>query len=292
MPGQEAADFAPVLAAAIKARGLTLESLRRRLEERGVTVSVATLSYWQNGRSLPTRAHSQNTLGVLEEVLDVEPGTLTSMAPVTPARRRTNSARRQRHAELPRTVDEAMRVAGLDTSRLRKMSLHLTLHVAADHTHESEVLRTVVQCLVGGTDSFPVVVQMDGTLAYQVHPLRNCSVARSWQIPEQGLVLTEMRLSRPLRLGELAMYEYRSSIPAGEDSTDFGIALPRLQELVLEVQFAPTAVPRRVVGYTRTVDHDPGMDSPDAVELPLAEGLAQYVRLDVPAGIYMIGWQW
>ena len=56
MDGADATDFASVLGRAIRERGLTLESIRRRLEQQGVTVSVATLSYWQNGRSHPTRS--------------------------------------------------------------------------------------------------------------------------------------------------------------------------------------------------------------------------------------------
>lgn len=38
---------------AVQTRGLSLELIRRRLENRGHRVSVATLSYWHAGRRLP-----------------------------------------------------------------------------------------------------------------------------------------------------------------------------------------------------------------------------------------------
>ena len=40
-----------------------------RLDAAGVPVSIATLSYWQSGRSLPTRSRSYHTLVELERIL-------------------------------------------------------------------------------------------------------------------------------------------------------------------------------------------------------------------------------
>jgi hypothetical protein len=48
-------EFAEVLREAIRARGLGLERIRERLLAHGVSVSMATLSYWQSGRSRPER---------------------------------------------------------------------------------------------------------------------------------------------------------------------------------------------------------------------------------------------
>ena len=54
--------FAEVLTAAIQGRGLSLERIRARLDAAGVPVSIATLSYWQSGRSLPTRSRSSSAM--------------------------------------------------------------------------------------------------------------------------------------------------------------------------------------------------------------------------------------
>jgi hypothetical protein len=62
-----ASPFAGALRAAIQASGLSLDRLQHRLRERGVTISVATLSYWQSGRSQPQRSQSLVALRHLEE---------------------------------------------------------------------------------------------------------------------------------------------------------------------------------------------------------------------------------
>ena len=63
--------FATTLTAAIRASGLTLDSIRLELAEHDVRISVATLSYWQNGRSQPAGAHAVRTLTAMEQVLGV-----------------------------------------------------------------------------------------------------------------------------------------------------------------------------------------------------------------------------
>ncbi|MFC7732668.1 hypothetical protein [Actinomadura keratinilytica] len=69
-------EFAGALRQAIRGSGLTLERIRHRLACRGVSVSVATLSYWQRGRSRP---RSRPVVAALEEILQVPAGTLTGL---------------------------------------------------------------------------------------------------------------------------------------------------------------------------------------------------------------------
>src|SRR5438876_406767 len=71
--------FATALRAAIEARGLGLERIRDRLRGHGVSISLATLSYWQSGRSRPERRASMVALGHLENVLELAPGSLVSL---------------------------------------------------------------------------------------------------------------------------------------------------------------------------------------------------------------------
>ncbi|WP_113694645.1 transcriptional regulator [Amycolatopsis albispora] len=86
----ETGPFAAALRAAIRARGLGLERIRYRLRDRGVPVSLATLSYWQSGRCRPERPESLAALTELEDVLDVPPGSLTRLLP--PPRRRPSAS--------------------------------------------------------------------------------------------------------------------------------------------------------------------------------------------------------
>lgn len=63
--------FNVALQAAIQARGLSLDSLRRRLEQQGIAVSLSTLSYWQRGRTRPERADSMRAVRGLEVILEL-----------------------------------------------------------------------------------------------------------------------------------------------------------------------------------------------------------------------------
>ncbi|MFD9740308.1 hypothetical protein ACFWW9_37980, partial [Umezawaea sp. NPDC059074] len=51
--------FPEALRAAIKASRLSLDRIQHRLGLRGVTISVATLSYWQSGGRRPLRPESR-----------------------------------------------------------------------------------------------------------------------------------------------------------------------------------------------------------------------------------------
>ncbi|MEL4503846.1 hypothetical protein AAEX63_02950 [Luteococcus sp. H138] len=302
MPADSGADFASVLSEAIKARGLSLERIRHRLEQAEVKVSVATLSYWQNGRSLPARAQSQRTLTALEGVLELAPGTLTSMAPVAYTRRR--SARASELLVLPHSVEDALEHADLSATALRTISTHVTLTLTADRAFSSEVVRKVVQCVADGTRSFPVVVDdsglASGAAGQEVQGLSNCTVGRRFHVRGDSLVLTEMLLPRPLRMGELVMLEYMTALKPGSagqnSSRTLGLASQRMSELVLEVQFPERDLPSRVVGFSTdsptVLSEDESLAIPGAVDLPLAGGLAQLVRVDVTPGVHLVRWEW
>ena len=75
--------FADALRAAIVERGLSLDRLRYHLRARGHELSIATLSYWQSGRSRPERASSLTALGALEDILLVPEGSLLRLLPPT-----------------------------------------------------------------------------------------------------------------------------------------------------------------------------------------------------------------
>ena len=88
--------FAEALRHAIDQRGLGLERIRDRLNQRGVSISVATLSYWQSGRSRPERKASLAALPHLEAVLGEPPGSLlATLAPQSLRRRRARVSPRR-----------------------------------------------------------------------------------------------------------------------------------------------------------------------------------------------------
>lgn len=290
MSDERSTAFAALLAQAIRSSGLTLDGLRLRLRDEGVRISVATLSYWQNGRSQPTSAHAVHTLSAIERVLDMPAGALVKAAPVAQTRSRGSVASRTCFP-LPRDVREAVAMTGLDAQALRKVSTHFTVTLAEDRTQSSEVVRSVVQCLVSGTRSFPLVGTLDEGVEQDVTGLSNCSVGETVDQPDAGLRVTEMLLPRPLRQGELLMLEYMTTFgPGGEPSRELLIAVPKLSELVVEVQFVWPDQPRRVVGFS----HDPNAqrNAADDLELPLSAASAQLVLLDTSPSVVGLQWQW
>lgn len=286
-------DLAGTLSEAIRARGLSLERIRHRLQQLDVTVSVATLSYWQNGRSQPTRAHSGRTLSALEQVLELPPGSLTSLAPLAPTRRRSGNGRGP--MRLPETVEQVLAQTGLRPSDLRKVSTHVQVGLDENRCQRIEVVRNVVQCLRAGTRSFPVVAQAerDGAFADVVTGLKNCRPGRRMVAEAQELAVTEMLLPRALRQGELMMLEYQTVFGSQTEVFDhLGMVLPKMQNMVLEVAFTPHDLPSKVVAWSSPDSHSAPDGREDAETIPVDGSVAQYVLVDPPAGFHSVAWQW
>src|SRR5699024_1623409 len=71
--------FAAELCSAIEQSGLTLTAISQRLRTRRRPVSVATLSNWQSGRSLPGGEQSLGVVAALEELLGRSPDSLADL---------------------------------------------------------------------------------------------------------------------------------------------------------------------------------------------------------------------
>jgi len=71
--------FEHALRLAIRARGLTLERLRVRLLERGISTSLASLSNWQRGRCRPERVPSLQAVRELEQILGLQADALVTL---------------------------------------------------------------------------------------------------------------------------------------------------------------------------------------------------------------------
>lgn len=81
MPTDQDAQFSDRLSAAISRQTLTLDQIVERLGQSGTSISAATLSYWQRGRSLPTREASLAVIDELEKVLRLPVGHLRGTLP-------------------------------------------------------------------------------------------------------------------------------------------------------------------------------------------------------------------
>jgi transcriptional regulator with XRE-family HTH domain len=298
-PGIDAGqEFAPALRAAIERRGLGLERLQDRLRSRGAPVSVATLSYWQSGRSRPERRESLVALAHLESVLGVPAGSLAGL--LGPPRPRGRWLRqvgnRPDIAALwpdPHTVADV--VQEVDTrwdERLTRISQQDRLVVDASRGERSTFSRQVLRAEADGPDRWVVILHLDehDRRLPAVRPLRGCRAGRIVRRPEVGMLVAELLFDRPLVRGETIITEHelvnvRPYPPATNYERKFRFPT---REFVLEVCFDPAVVPTRCVQYAQ----EDG--KPESVrEVPVDEAASVHgVALSFGPGRYGFRWEW
>lgn len=281
--------FAQALREAIQARGLGLDRIRIRLGERGVGVSMATLSYWQSGRSRPERRESLIALRHLEEVLHVPAGSLAALLPPPKARGR---ARLREHRDLATywptssTVDDVVR--GVDTrwdERLARISQHDIVTVGAEREEVSFTSRQVLRAVEDGPDRWVVILHIDehDRPLPTVRPLRNCRLGRVVGRERDGLLVAELVFDRPLSRGETVITEH-----VIENSRPFPLATNYerkfrfpVREYALEVCFQGE-LPAFCERYTSAED-----------VVPVRVGKSVHgVALDFGPGCYGFRWAW
>ncbi|MCE1179505.1 MAG: hypothetical protein LWW86_10835 [Micrococcales bacterium] len=289
--------FADALSEAVRSRGLPLDRIQRRLSGAGVPVSVATLSYWQSGRSVPRRARSLEAVAELERILEVAPGTLTSLVlPPGAARPRTLESQQ----DLVPGSDAVLEIiAGLGLGPqvdFVQVSAHDTLHIDAERRESVLATRSLSRCERDGADRWPVVFGQDSLQpgAPVLEAVSGCRLGRVVSLPDAHLTVAEMIAPRPFEHGELMLSEHLVRwAPSGSPSFRWERAfIDRVREFVAEVRFDPAALPARAFAYSTD---EIGRTTPGTLPerpVPLDGGFVQTVTLDAPAGVYGIRWEW
>ncbi|MBE1534827.1 hypothetical protein [Actinomadura algeriensis] len=307
-------EFAGALRQAIQASGLTLERVRHRLERSGVTVSVATLSYWQRGRSRP---RSRAVVETLEGVLDVAPGTLTGLldepAPVAGAVARPVAGRGALaagppaggHASAsglwPDPARYAALVGQLDRSgdhRLERIGVHDVYRL--DEAGRTWTLSVRAVLRAAGDDIDRVVcVHRTGPADREASGASGLAAARycrPGRVRAGGdLVAFELVFDRVLSAGDTAVVEYdlgpvtvpeRAGPPRRYDRP-----FPHpVQHYVAVVQFDGDRLPARCYGFTA--------EAADGPRRRLGElwvgtsGSANLAVANVRRGIVGLEWEW
>ncbi|QQS01330.1 MAG: hypothetical protein IPK37_02320 [Austwickia sp.] len=280
--------FAAALRAAIAQRGLSLDRIRYHLIQRGHELSVATISYWQSGRSRPERASSIAAIAALEDILGLENGHLAAKLP---ARRRGSGPSMQSSAEaadayLP-CADDLMGRLGLSRD------VSLTLVLVHDQVHidaaGAEVAHHVKQLFVAERDD------VDHYWAYYqatsqpfIESVHNCTVADVAELPDQGVMVAKMALSRTLAKGESILVEHRAGQreQAISDRTIERAFLHPVRSAHTEVRFDPARLPLAAERFT-VVD---GVEKVDPIVI-VGRSVHALV-LDFGPGLYGVRWEW
>lgn len=286
--------FAEVFSAAVRQRGLGLDRLVARLDAEGVPVSAATLSYWQTGRSVPTRARSQRSVEALERILEVEPGTLVA-----------HTSRYLRQVEVPwqeqlpsETASQILRELGYPRTSLALHALFTqdTLRLGAQR---QEISQTITQLMMVDKHmalGWPIVFVQDSdddalvTVSESVH----CRLGEHVTIPEMRMLVGEMLLPEPARQGARVQTSYSvawDTTTVESTRCERGVQ-PGLQAATLQVQYHPDALPTSVRAYRRANFSVPDDQIEDLGPVPVYDGIAQYVVGPIGQGSIGMRWTW
>lgn len=293
--------FPEALRAAIKSSGLSLDRIQHRLQLRGVTISVATLSYWQSGRRRPERPESLDALRHLEAVLRVPPNALTALLGPPRPRGRRRQTGRQLAMDALWTSNESLPslLARIDTSfdgSLTRISQHDRIQVDERRQQHSVRVSQVLRAEQDGVDRWVLVYDWEyrTTQAPQIIALRNCRLGRTAVDYDAHTLVAELLFDRPLATGETVIMEHEVINPPNKhaplvDSYVRRLRLP-VRDYVLEIEFHPDVQPVRCQQVS-----SPAEDIRMARRRNLTispNGEVHVVALGIGPGVFGIEWDW
>ncbi|PRH76651.1 hypothetical protein C6N75_24470 [Streptomyces solincola] len=289
-----------MFAAALRRRDLPLERVRDRLRARGISVGLATLSYWRSGRSQPERPESLRAVDALEPLLGLPAGTLSSLL----ASRRPRGRAARYDPEVGRRVyadDPYLREALGDerfahfNEGLQSTVIHTTVTLNR-HRAVCELATThVVRARRNGVSELTVVVAMDdlelpdGGVAFEV---RYGESARVTRLPELGCLTADILFGRTLARNETAVVDYTVRMAgATTPSHSYERRVPAaLRAFLLHIRFDPGALPAVCHPYFR--EHV-GAQARRGARLVLdASHTAHLVPARCAPGVHGVHWEW
>ncbi|RJQ66927.1 XRE family transcriptional regulator [Pseudonocardiaceae bacterium YIM PH 21723] len=293
-----AGPFHRALQLAIKSRGLSLERLHAHLLNRGVQVSLASLSYWQRGRSRPEQAKSMRAVRELENILGLAPDELVAL--LGPRRKRGRWVNQAAGATDFRLVtdyheqlDQLSRAVGGAVDHLWDWlgcQEHVMIGRARDE--KSVRLRLTVRARVDNADRFVLFYRGDQPIRPDVHAASYCRVGRVRTHPSANIIAVELLFGRPLMAGQTHLFEFEIGYSQqGPPSTHWvrGLRLP-VNQYSLRVQFDPAMVPARAY---RTWKGTRSTETVDVMRLhPDVWSSVHFIETEATAGQYGIRWEW
>ncbi|WP_367127612.1 helix-turn-helix domain-containing protein [Saccharothrix sp. HUAS TT1] len=288
--------FADALRAAIARRDLTLDRIRARLADRGVEISIATLSYWQQGRSRPERPNSLRALRELEGILDLPRDTLFEfLEPPRPRGRRTTGGRLS--LETLYGANPPIRAVLGDQPEpnpdIAVLTATETCFVDARRSLRRVSTTQVLRCTGDGCDRFVTVHGVDEGDVMPSHVVVRGGKLGALKVSEDsGYASAEIEFGRSLGKNETAVVEYEwvmgeSEVPSRGHERRFR-ATP--DNYLLRVCFDRVTLPARCYAYQR-----PRVDAPaqQRRRIPVdPAGQAHLYLSKCDPGVHGISWEW
>ncbi|GGS45227.1 MULTISPECIES: XRE family transcriptional regulator [Actinokineospora] len=210
--------FEVALDAAIEASGLTLERLRSRLADSGVTVSRTAISYWRTGRSRPERAESLVALSRLEQVLGLPSASLVALLGGRRPRGRTPGRPPGTLSRRSLWPSCGSLLAGLETTpegELDFLSITDSINVNENTGERRQRTRLVLRAAADRVDRYVVCHEVDDP-AYPAPELVGVAYARVGRVRADAAsraLVAEFLFDRPLGRGEHTVIEYEVRLP-------------------------------------------------------------------------------
>ncbi|MEC3977563.1 hypothetical protein [Amycolatopsis sp. H20-H5] len=281
--------FAAALRTSIKASGLSLHRISRKLADSGSKVSPATLSYWQNGTNEPTRRNSLRAVRALEKVLTLP---ANALVPLLDTERKHTTATSHALWQHPALVDGLL--AELDAeprdeaAALSTLYAHWSHRVGGPESSDRLSVRKVLRAETDGVDRVLAVVHSRPRPA-RVTAEPPCRLGRTRTDPDGGYTVLELILDRELRRADTALFGYRWEAASAPEETYRRCCLHRAADvLVIDVEFAPDALPARCTGF-----YSPRRNAPEQSLGPLwlgTTGMAHLAINGAAPGMYGIRW--
>jgi hypothetical protein len=285
--------FDVALRASIQARGLTLETLQRRLRERRIHVSLSSLSYWQRGRTRPERADSLRAVRGLEIILELPPHSLITLLKPPDSRPTATWASMDEILPGPSARGLLDEIGHRIDGRVSCLSLHDRYVVGPDRRVRSVQTRAVLQAQHPGVDRWICLYHNEHGILPDHKQASRCRFGRIRTDTGSALMASELLFDRPLARGETYLIEYGFGFPVpGPPSTEEsrGFRYPQ-HEYLLEIEFDPSTVPARCYRTWRF-----GAESRAAEETDLRMSSSHTVHIIEfglqPGGQLGIRWEW
>jgi hypothetical protein len=290
------ATFPTTLRAAITDSGLSLDRIQDKLAQRGIRISVATLSYWQSGQRRPERSASLTALSALESLLRLPQFSLTSLVgPPRPRGRRLQDQPPGRVGDGLLPSPAALLLATLNTQHDRSLTrlMHQDLLVV-NRNRQQERLTTrlvvraerdaVTHCTVffgwrGDTTELPTLTN-----------LRNCSIRRLITQSAHNMLAAELAFDRPLLRGDTTVVAYTLCAPtdAAPDPIFSRVFRFPVREYLAETRFEGH-VPRAIFSHAKY----PGSATPQIRRLAANDAHEVHITgTDVRGSELGLRWQW
>lgn len=287
--------FDETLRRAIARSGLSLNRLRAMLSERGLHVSVASLSHWQSGRSLPEKPSSLEAVDELEIILGLTPGRLRQELRGPRPRGRARSvydvegmeeflaAVGRVERELAFSHGRSNETAAFERLELgvRGEDVHVVTQISTVRALEAGPLRRLSTYRIGD-------IAERGRVSFT--PLFGCEIVGQTYVKDEGLYGIDILVGE-YAAGDQAIFGYEMVLE-GVPCTDFReldySVTRRAHDAVVEVVFAEHLEPLHVQGVVSRGTEEAHTDE-------LSVGLGGRVQLNREGfgpGTLSIRWDW